>query len=211
MVDLITLAGITKIKDMKKLTFVLIAAFWFSGLSAQEFSIGPKVGVSQSSISVTGDGFESGSTTLGYHVGAFVRMGGASVFVQPEFLYTNTGGTIIQKSDTGIDATIDANFNRLDIPLMVGVKLARVFRIQAGPIASVLLDYTLDDALNVAQDVDYRKSTIGYQAGVGLDLGNLILDFKYENSLGRIAQSVAGFNTDQRQNQLMVSAGFRLF
>ncbi|GHB35608.1 porin family protein [Mongoliitalea lutea] len=196
---------------MKNVYLLLIAVLCFSKLSAQDFSIGPKVGVSQSSIAVNGDGFESGSTSLGYHVGAFVRMGGASVFVQPEFLYTNTGGTIIQKSDTGIDASIDANFNRLDIPFMVGVKLARVFRIQAGPIASVLLDYTLDDALNVAQNVDYRSSTLGYQAGIGLDLGNLILDFKYENSLGRIAQSVAGFNTDQRQNQLMVSAGFRLF
>lgn len=196
---------------MKTLLTCAFALFLSMSVLAQEFSIGPKIGASQSNISVSGEGFESGSSTIGYHIGAFVRMGGASIFVQPEFLYTNTGGTIIQRTATGVDASIDASFNRLDIPFMVGVKLANFFRLQAGPIASVLLDYTLDDALNVAQNVDYRSSTFGYQAGIGFDLGNLILDFKYENSLGRIAQSVAGFNTDQRQNQLMVSAGFRLF
>ncbi|UJP65248.1 porin family protein [Mongoliitalea daihaiensis] len=196
---------------MKRLGFTIVAMFVSFGLYAQDFSIGPKVGVSQSNISVSGDGFESGEATLGYHVGAFIRMGGSSIYVQPEFLYTNTGGTIIQKNANSVDATIDANFNRLDIPFMVGFKLAKVFRIQAGPIASILLDYTLNDALNVAQDVDYKSSTLGYQAGIGFDLGNLILDLKYENSLGKISQSIAGFNTDQRQNQLMVSAGFRLF
>lgn len=196
---------------MKKLFPLFLAILLTANSYAQDFSIGPKVGVSQSNITVNGDGFESGSTTLGYHVGAFVRMGGSSVYVQPEFLYTNTGGTIIQKMDNSTDVSIDANFNRLDIPFMVGVKMAKVFRLQAGPVASILLDYTLDDALNVAQNVDYKNSTLGYQAGIGFDLGNLILDLKYESSLGKIAQSVAGFSTDQRQNQLMISAGFRLF
>jgi len=202
---------------MKKYNFVkkylLIVPFlciFVSGM-AQDFSIGPKIGVSQGDISVNGEGFSSGDSKLGFHLGAFVRMGGNSFFIQPEFLYTNTGGQIIQKNDAGEARNIDASFNRLDIPMMLGFKVANFFRLQAGPIASILLDYKIEDAVQVAQDVDYRNATIGYQAGVGLDIGNLILDLKYESSLGKNSKSAAGFETDQRQNQIVLSAGFRLF
>ncbi|PRY88899.1 porin family protein [Mongoliibacter ruber] len=195
---------------MKQAVLVFITILLSHAISAQEFSIGPKVGVSQANISVNGDAFSSGDSFTGYHLGLFVRMGGSSIFVQPEFLFTNTGGTIVETSNTSV-RTINANFNRFDIPLMMGFKLANFFRVQAGPIASVLLDYTIEDGVQNALDVDYSNSTIGYQAGVGLDVGNLILDFKYENSLGKISRSVAGFETDQRQNQLIISAGFRLF
>lgn len=178
-------------------------------VSAQDFSIGPKFGISQANIKVNGDGYQSGDDRLGYHVGAFVRMGGASIFVQPEFLYTNTGGVIIDEAN---NATVETNFNRLDIPLMIGFKLAKFFRIQAGPIASILLDQSFNEnPIAATQSIEYRNSTIGYQAGIGLDIGNLILDAKYESSLNKIAGSVAGFQTDQRQTQLVLSAGFRLF
>ncbi len=194
---------------MKNILLLCLSFLLVLSIKAQDFSIGPKFGVSQSSIKVNGDGYQSGEDKMGYHVGAFIRMGGASIFVQPEFLYTNTGGFII---DEGNNATIETNFNRLDIPMMVGFKLLKFFRIQAGPIASILLDQSFgDDPIAATKNIEYRNSTIGYQAGIGLDLGNLILDAKYESSLNKIAGSVAGFQTDQRQNQLILSAGFRLF
>ncbi|SNS05363.1 Outer membrane protein beta-barrel domain-containing protein [Belliella buryatensis] len=194
---------------MKNILLLLFSFLLISNLKAQDFSIGPKFGVSQANIKVNGDGFESGEDRMGYHIGAFVRMGGASIFVQPEFLYTNTGGFII---DDNNNTTIETSFNRLDIPMMVGFKLAKFFRIQAGPIASILLDQSFgENPIAATQNIEYRNSTIGYQAGIGLDLGNLILDAKYESSLNKIAGSVAGFQTDQRQTQLVLSAGFRLF
>ncbi|EOZ99151.1 hypothetical protein A33Q_0754 [Indibacter alkaliphilus LW1] len=196
---------------MKNIILLFVGLIVSNCIFAQEFSIGPKVGLSQANISVNGEDFSSGESVTGYHVGLFVRMGGSSIFVQPEFLFTNTGGTIIQRTSSSTDVSLDANFNRFDIPMMFGFKLANFFRVQAGPIASILLDYKLEDAVQSAIDIDYSNSTIGYQAGVGLDVGNLILDFKYENSLSKISRSVAGFETDQRQNQLIISAGFRLF
>ncbi|MCH7401022.1 porin family protein [Belliella kenyensis] len=194
---------------MKKTILIIICMISSFAVSAQDFSIGPKFGISQANIKVNGDGYQSGDDRLGYHVGAFVRMGGASIFVQPEFLYTNTGGVIIDEAN---NATVETNFNRLDIPLMIGFKLAKFFRIQAGPIASILLDQSFNEnPIAATQSIEYRNSTIGYQAGIGLDIGNLILDAKYESSLNKIAGSVAGFQTDQRQTQLVLSAGFRLF
>lgn len=195
---------------MKRLTLTL-CCFTIALLSfAQDFSIGPKIGVSRSNISVDGDGFVSGEEQLGYHLGAFVRMGGHSIFLQPEFLFSKTGGTIL-KQVSGNDELLETSFNRLDIPVMFGFKFGGFFRLQAGPIASILLDYQLEDAFQIAQNVDYRSATLGYQAGIGLDVWKLILDLKYENSLSKIAKSVAGFETDQRLSQIVLSAGFRLF
>ncbi|RPA67262.1 PorT family protein [Cyclobacteriaceae bacterium YHN15] len=195
---------------MKNFLSFLIFQFLFFSLHAQEFSIGPKLGISQGNVSVNGDGFVSGDEKFGYHLGTFVRMGGHSIFLQPEFLFTQTGGTIIQKSDA-LDDIFDASFNRIDIPVMFGFKMLRFLRLQAGPIASILLDYKIVDAFQNAVNVDYSSSTLGYQTGIGFDIGNFILDFKYESSLSKISKSVAGFETDQRQNQLIFSAGFRLF
>lgn len=196
---------------MKNLIVSLILLLFAFSANSQDFSVGPKFGVSQGNISVTGDDFISGDNSLGYHLGLFVRMGGSSIFIQPEFLYTNTGGSFVQKQTNGTDISIDANFNRVDIPFMFGFKLADFFRLQAGPIASILIDYRIEDALQVPLEVDYNTSTIGYQAGIGFDIGNLILDLKYENSLGKISRSTTAFPTDQRQNQIIISAGFRLF
>lgn len=196
---------------MKNLVFTLLLLALAFTAKSQDFSVGPKFGVSQANISVTGDDFSSGDNSLGYHLGLFVRMGGSSIFIQPEFLYTNTGGSFVQKQSNGTEISIDANFNRVDIPFMFGFKLADFFRLQAGPIASILIDYRIEDALQVPLEVDYNTSTIGYQAGIGFDIGNLILDVKYENSLGKISRSTTAFPTDQRQNQIIISAGFRLF
>lgn len=196
---------------MKKIIFSLLVALSALTAYGQEFSIGPKIGVSQSNISLSNENFVSGDDSFGYHVGLFVRMGGNSIFVQPEFLYTNTGGTIIQKQANSTDIFIDADFDRVDIPFMFGFKFAQLFRIQAGPIASILIDHTIEDSNQNPINVDYNSATFGYQAGLGLDIGNFILDFKYENSLGKISNSTNDFATDQRQNQLIFSAGFRLF
>jgi hypothetical protein len=194
---------------MKYLSTLLLVLFSWS-LQAQDFSIGPKVGISQANVVVNGDGFSTGDAKFGYHLGAFVRMGGHSIFVQPELLFTNTGGTVV-KSGQGVSETYSASFNRLDIPLMFGFKLAKVFRVQAGPVASVLMNYKIEDSVDAVVDADYSSATVGYQAGIGLDVGNVILDFKYESSLSKLSKGVAGFETDTRQNQLILSAGFRLF
>ncbi len=196
---------------MKKVILAFLCFLALHSVKAQDFSIGPKVGINRGSVSVTGNGFESGSSRFGYHLGAFVRMGGDFIYVQPELLFTQTGGGILVATSNGNDARVDVTFNRLDLPIMLGVKLGDLFRIQAGPVATVLVNYNLDDSFQVATNVNYNRATLGYQAGVGLDIGNIILDLKYESSLGRIANSIAGFSTDQRQNQVILSAGFRLF
>ena len=195
---------------IQKILLAVVAFFAIGSLSAQEFSIGPKLGISQGNITVNGDGYSSGSSKLGYHVGLFARLGGNSIYLQPEVLYTNTGGEIKEEQGSG-SVSYEATFNRLDVPIIVGLKLADFFRIQAGPVAGFMMNTDLSNGAGSGSLPDYKESTIGYQAGIGLDIRNMIIDLKYEGPFGNVADRIAGFETDQRQNQLILSLGIRLF
>ncbi|MDN3203086.1 porin family protein [Algoriphagus sediminis] len=197
---------------MKKL--LVIALLMLSGgiLQAQNFAFGPRAGLSQTKISLEKGNFTPGDAEVGYHVGVFARLGGAGLYVQPEILYTQTSGTFIFNGPTpGGNSSFNAEFNRLDIPVMVGFKLFKILRLQAGPIASIDINSKLKDAVNVVQEIDFKSSTLGYQAGIGVDVGNLYLDAKYEGGLSSVTDNIGDFETDQRINQWVFSVGFKLF
>ncbi|SDC90582.1 Outer membrane protein beta-barrel domain-containing protein [Algoriphagus faecimaris] len=179
---------------------------------AQKFGIGPKVGLSQTELDFKNNSVESGSGEFGYHVGLFARIDAGGFFVQPELLYTQTSGSFTFSGANPDEGTrFDANFNRLDIPVMLGFKMFKLLRIQAGPIASIDINSTLDDPVGEVSDVDFNQATIGYQAGIGLDIGNLIIDAKYEGGLSKVTENVRSFSTDNRINQWILSVGFRIF
>lgn len=196
---------------MKKLilSFVLLV-FALTGYS-QGFSLGPKVGLSQTQLDLKSDQFKNGESKFGYHVGIFARIGLGPVYLQPEVLYTQTQGQFTFDPDDQPIKEYEADFNRLDIPVMVGFKMFNFLRVQAGPIASINVNSELKEAGETVRDVDFDNATLGYQAGLGLDIGNLIIDAKYESSLDKMNGSLAGFDTDQRTNQWILSVGFRLF
>ncbi|WP_158858583.1 porin family protein [Lunatibacter salilacus] len=194
---------------MKKLVmFIAFATFVSLQGQAQIFTMGPKFGVSQGDVKVF-EGFRGEDSKIGYHVGAFARINLPVVFIQPEVLYTNTGGSF---SDNTFNYNVE--FNRLDVPMMVGLKLGSVLRLQAGPVATYLLNGKMssNDGGTTSRLIPPKEEfTFGYQAGIGLDIGNLVLDFKYEGGMTNAINSYAAVPTDQRQNQLILSMGFRLF
>jgi hypothetical protein len=199
---------------MKKLLFIAFLSLSFSGF-AQEFTLGPKFGLSSTKVDFERENFIPGDAQTGYHVGLFTRISFGGFFIQPEALYTKTNGSFQINSPqpgggTGT-STFTEDFNRLDIPVMLGFRFFKFLRLQAGPIASIDIDSDLRDANNTVQDVDYEKATLGYQAGIGLDIGNFILDAKYESSLSTITKNIGSLSTDQRINQFVLSVGIKLF
>jgi hypothetical protein len=201
---------------MKKVIFVLVAVFGFHFCDAQVFSIGPRFGLSSSKVQVdnilSGDQkISEGDKVLGFHGGLYSRLQipGIGLYIQPEALFTSSGGKI-NISDNGNISVSEYKFNKLDVPVMVGFRFFKVLRVNAGPTFNFLLSAS-ETTDGIENDViNDHSNSIGYQAGIGLDLWRIILDLKYENSLSSFGDSMFGIPTDHRNPQIIFSMGFRL-
>ena len=203
---------------MKKFLVLAIALMASTATYAQFFTIGPKVGFSSSRLSLEeARQIRAGNSTVGFHAGAFTRFSVLGFYLQPELLFTQSGGQIEikdQANDT-FNQVQDLTYNKIDVPIMLGFRMGSVLRVNAGPSFSLILgqdartEGTTDEVRN-----RYEDSTVGYQIGGGLDIGKLVLDVRYEGSLSRLGSSVQlggrRFDTDYRNNQFSVSLGFKL-
>lgn len=188
-----------------------------------QISIGPRVGLSSSSFQVDDQFIYNGEayyyadegSNVGIHFGLFGRLEIKSLFIQPELLFTSAGGKVSLESPTLASDIYNLKYNRIDIPILVGFKFAKLIRLEAGPCFSYILsdDARYIDALQEAK-LYYQDATIGYQAGVGFDIGDIYIDLKYEGSLSNIGSAVmigdTRFNTDMRNSMLMLVVGYNL-
>jgi hypothetical protein len=106
----------------------------------------------------------------------------------------------------------------IDVPLLVGLKLG-IIRIAAGPVASYSFsaDATADNALKSyfsgsAKEITNR-SNFSYQAGIGLDILSLSLDFRYQGAISELSNTIAipsGYNYAQKPSFYQATIGFRI-
>ena len=198
-------------------------AFVISTLSyAQSVNVGPKVGFSSSKLTMEeADLIRSGASTIGFHAGAFIRISFVGLYLQPEVLFTSSGGRIEVRDEVEdtFEEIQELNYNKIDVPIMIGAKLGDVLRINAGPTFSYILreDARSEGAVATTQEVstNYENATVGYQLGIGLDIGKIVIDARYEDNLSKLGDSVRfgskTFDTDYRNSQYTVSLGFILF
>ena len=188
---------------MKKILLsaaILIAAC--IGAKAQ-VSLGIKGGVNFSKINT--DNLSS-STRTGYQAGLFARFGSA-LYLQPELYVSGTGGDF-HSSDNSVSG--HANFTNLNVPLLLGHSFGEKnlnFRVMAGPVYTSVLSNPFSQSLQDAYSDfgHYKSSTLGFQAGAGVDIGAITADLRYEGGLTKI-------NSDfgQRQNLWALSVGFKI-
>ncbi|MBC6368405.1 porin family protein [Algoriphagus sp. AK58] len=199
---------------MKKLLLAVVFALAAIPAISQQAGIGIKAGLSSTKIDFKNENFIPYDAQTGYHVGLFGRFGAAGFFVQPEVLFTQTSGKFgvnLPPFSNQVPEDYEAKFNRLDVPVMVGFRMLKVFRLMAGPIASFNINSSLEGAGDTLKDVEFKNATLGYQAGLGVDLGNLSVEGKYEGGLSSFTENIGTFSTDNRLNQWVLSVGFRIF
>jgi opacity protein-like surface antigen len=209
---------------MKKLsTIILVVLISVPAFSQIKFGI--KAGVSTTSLSMsTLKTITSGTASYtvdalneanyGFHGGAFMRLSLLGIYLQPELLFsTRTNDyTVVDLAAPTVELLRTQSFNKLDIPVMLGFKLGPV-RLNAGPAASLLIN----SPKAIIEDTDlksnYSRMTIGYQAGVGVDvLKFLTIDLRYEGSLKKYQNQIENltgttFNLDDRANAFLFSVG----
>lgn len=215
---------------MKRIITTLLISFMLVSLMAYAFRVnaqfitaGIKGGVNLSTV----NGTSSGSTfrfrdteyrATGLVGGVFVRFGN-SLYVQPEALLSRKGGRLENEGPTTSNPRLDLRFTNLDVPVLVGIKIGDVLRLNAGPMASFNLgEGNLREQLTnwyggvQSSSETIRKALVGYQAGVGFDFGNLNLDLRYEGAFSdiiRSTNSTSGLNV--RSNLYQATLGYALF
>lgn len=194
---------------------VLFLGLLLPTASFAQFDFGIKGGVNSSTL--TFDQFEGdvdvesihAENDWGYHGGAYVRVKILGIYLQPEVLYSVLSSRIEVTNSAGEVSESKFQLSRFDIPVNLGIKLgpASIF---GGPVMS----YNLNQPSDIL-DLDYSGGTLGYQAGLGLTLGNFIMDLKYEGSFQSLAEVVVidgeEFAVDARTGQFILSLGYALF
>lgn len=192
------------------ITLILAGAAFIAGnakaQSTSPIHVGIKGGGSLSNLKVSNGNLDS-KYALGYHGGVFTRFDISRMYVQGELLYSQKQSKI-NGGDAGAGKT---KWNSVEVPVLVGFKLIQSekanFRIFGGGVYS----YIVNDKATVLKQVsssfkNFDRSNIGYQAGVGVDIGRLTMDLKYEGALTKISKD---FNA--RPNSLQASVGFMIF
>ena len=185
---------------MKKFIFAFFLSIAFlSTTNAQFFKAGIKAGASTYDMKLGDFVVTNGSkfnnltnaidnSSFGYQFGLFARLG-RGLHIQPEIVFNSNKLEFETTNDNG-SFTTSETFNNIDVPVLLGIKLGPL-RAQAGPVGRFYLgseEQVRKIVTNYQDDEDRIK--IGYQAGFGLDLWRLSLDFRYEGSLKQFGNIV---------------------
>jgi hypothetical protein len=150
----------------------------------------------------------------GFHGGAFVRLSMLGFYIQPELLFASRTDeyTVADAESPTVETIKKQQFNRVDIPIMLGMKLGPI-RLNAGPSARLLINSPKDLIEGDDFKEKYQNLTFGYQAGLGVDiLKKITIDIRYEGSLQKYQTQIENasgekFNLDDRPNAFLLSVG----
>ena len=198
--------------------FVCVA----TAAQAQVFRIGPRIGASSTAIKPSdllirdGEDFSElriklAESSPAIHGGLWTRLTILGFYLQPELLYS-TYKTNFEVVVDGEMRNIEERFHDLNIPVLAGIKLGP-FRANAGPVFHVALDQPQDLVNLQGMERRLRNSTVGLQAGLGLDLGKkIIFDIKYEGNFGVSRDEMTffgeSFDVSQRSSRMIASLGY---
>jgi hypothetical protein len=190
-----------------------------------QFKYGIKAGVSSATINTQSIDFNDpannnapstlkavGSQKLGLHFGVTTEVSLLGFFVKPEAYFSTSSAEFeIQPTAAGSASSIKKQtFNKLDIPVLVGMKFGPA-RIGLGPVASILLQKK-SDVITKGVEQNLNTATFGLQVGAGIDLLGFGLDLRYETSLSKLGDGVTIDGTkrsfDTRPSQWLISASY---
>ena len=204
-----------KFKTMKKVLLMLSLAFAFSQTSKAQIDFGVKAGLnynSESIQSVSEDVFTGAESKTGYHAGIWLRFKLPIIgfYLRPELVLTNLENKMLYKGSQ----TTSYNFQKIDIPVLLGKKFFGIGNVFAGPSFQYIINS--DFSLNDISSVDTDGFTVGLQFGAGIELGNLGIDVRWERGLNTVESTFLNVATntnvtfDTRVNQIIIGLSYRL-
>ncbi len=176
------------------------------------FTLGPRIGLNYSTL-VTKDPSVTSDYILGYQAGAFIRANlSRKVYLQPEVYFNSKGSSLtFQDTQTGNGVKGTVRFSSVDVPVLLGRYIVNApqfkLRLLAGPMVSFNLKTDTQGLTEYNPSAYQFKDRIwGGQVGLGMDIGNLTVDARYETGFEKINTALG-----QRPNVFNLSVGFKLF
>ena len=145
-----------------------------------------------------GDNAQNPDRNIGYHIGVFGKIGN-QIYFKPELVYTST------KSDYNDDSF---KMQKLDAPLLVGIKVIGPLSVFGGPSLQYILDSEFD---GITMDDVENDLTVGLNFGIGLNFNKVGIDLRYERGFSENEATFIGNNgigtsrLDTRPDQLILS------
>ena len=219
---------------MKKLIIAAVLLLCVSFANAQ-LNFGIKAGYN-SSLGINDLGsITNGSYNLnsaraemsnGFQAGVFARLGFNKVYFQPELLYTmGKKDYTMSVTDANGSGTFDKNVkvSTVDVPLLLGYKVLDLklvnLRVFAGPKLRFNAGSTLDfnnvtgGNFNTADlQRDVKAAQLGLEAGFGVDVLMLSLDFRYQVINDMYQTKLKDVTIDKLPaNTFVISLGWKIF
>ncbi len=209
---------------MKKLILICLILASCQVLLMSQVTFGPRVGFSTTTVNSEDLLLSSGTDSIkmrlvnakyGVHFGAFMQYKYERFFVQPELVF-NTSKFTYNITDFSkpnfVDSAFTEKFQQLDLPLMLGFKFG-IVRVQGGPVGHYTLT-TKSDLANLDKIIQTSPDfTFGWQAGIGFDIGKIIVDLKYEDNFNTIGNDLSyggqTFNFSNSPARLMATLGYK--
>lgn len=153
----------------------------------------------------TENAIESPDRNAGFHIGVFGKLG-KRIYLRPELIYTNTTSNY----DEG-----DLKLQKIDAPILVGIKVIGPLHVFAGPAFQFILDTKFDD---ITFDNIENDFSVGLNLGAGVNLGKFGIDVRYErgfseNEVNFINSNIITLNNDRvdtRPDQVILSFSLKL-
>jgi hypothetical protein len=149
---------------------------------------------------------DEGKGKSGFNVGFYGELDLGAIYVRPEVLYTKT------TSEYEVNSQVeDYKLSKIDVPVLVGIKLIGPLNIFAGPAFQYILD---NDLGGLTFDKIENDFSVGVNIGASVKFGRIGVDVRYERGLSENEAnwSNAGetFTLDSRPEQLIFSLSYSL-
>lgn len=145
-----------------------------------------------------GQVFTQPGDNMGYHLGVFYQLASYDIALRPELIYTKS------QFETNLGSV---EFQKVDLPILVKIHLFDVIGFSIGP----SLHYTFEEKYDAPDNFEKTDPFgLGFQLGLGLNIGPVGLDLRFERELKDrkyTFESVLG-DEDYKNQQLILGLSF---
>ena len=203
----------------KKVLGAMLALILFTSVSfAQNIDFGIKGGVNYNFggdlseiITVSENSVENilagADGKAGFHVAFWTKVDILGLYLRPELVYTQLNNSY---SNSGVNVNTDFKTTKIDIPILIGAKIAGPLHIFAGPSFQYITKSTFSQ--NDFINIEKQDFTAGLQIGFGVEFGNLGIDARWEKGFNNDVDgefTTTQIKVDNRPNQVIFGLSYR--